>query len=247
MERNFFIVIFITLCLSIFFAYIPDFSFLFPYTAAIALIFLFMIWLFFGFKCAVVSFFLIIIFAYLQNSIPYIHALEFHLALFFLGILLVYNDIPNIFIEKINSTNKLLKNVLHGIALFVIIVVLLTVFSFIIWIFGIEPDTVNVYNKLSKIPLYLILAAVFFAPISEELFFRGFLAKKYGMLLSALAFSISHILYGSLFELLGAFLVGLVFAWYFIKENNLAVCIFAHSFYNISSLVLVFLVKIQPF
>jgi membrane protease YdiL (CAAX protease family) len=84
--------------------------------------------------------------------------------------------------------------------------------------------------------LYFLLVRVF----TEEVFFRGFLVNKAGILPSTLLFAVAHALYGSYAEVLGAFLLGLVLATAFKKTQNLLPVIAAHILYNLFALILIF-------
>ncbi len=68
--------------------------------------------------------------------------------------------------------------------------------------------------------------------IAEEVFFRGLLAKRLGVLLSSVFFAAMHVLYGSFAEVLGAFVLGLILAKAFQLNKNLYPNIFAHVAYN---------------
>ncbi len=96
-------------------------------------------------------------------------------------------------------------------------------------------DTQQVYEtlnslKLQSIPLlfYLLIVRV----TAEEIFFRGFLAKKAGIWPSSILFGLAHASYGSVAEIISTFVLGLVLAKTFLKNNNLMPNIFAHIFYN---------------
>lgn len=81
-----------------------------------------------------------------------------------------------------------------------------------------------------------LLLAVTVGPIAEEIFFRGLLSKKYGILASSAAFGLAHYFYGSVVEIAGAVSIGLLFAWYVRKTDNLVAPVFAHCAYNALSL-----------
>ncbi|MSQ30210.1 MAG: CPBP family intramembrane metalloprotease [Dehalococcoidia bacterium] len=75
------------------------------------------------------------------------------------------------------------------------------------------------------------------APLSEELFFRGFLFRAVqgraglvaGLLVSALAFAAFHLNVG---VLLPFFAVGLIFAWAYHASGSLWTPIAAHTIFN---------------
>ncbi len=76
---------------------------------------------------------------------------------------------------------------------------------------------------------YFLTVRVF----AEEVFFRGFLAKHAGALVSSVLFALAHFAYGSVVEVAGAFALGLVLAAAFGQNKNLVPNILAHFFYNL--------------
>ncbi len=80
------------------------------------------------------------------------------------------------------------------------------------------------------------------APLSEELFFRGFLFRALqgraglvpGMGLSALAFSVFHLNVGVVVPF---FAIGLIFAWAYYASGSLWTTIAAHTIFNAISFV----------
>lgn len=101
-------------------------------------------------------------------------------------------------------------------------------------------DTASVAEALGKIiavsPLliaYLFTIRVF----AEEVFFRVFLSERLGTVSSAVVFALAHIFYGSVAEVIAAFLLGLVLALVYGKVKNIIPIFFAHMAYN---LVMVF-------
>lgn len=76
--------------------------------------------------------------------------------------------------------------------------------------------------------------------ISEEIFFRGFLVPRIGALPSTILFASGHAFFGSITEIAGAFILGLVLAWFFEKNRNIFPNILAHFLYNIFAIVVFF-------
>lgn len=80
------------------------------------------------------------------------------------------------------------------------------------------------------------------APLSEEVFFRGFLFRAIhgriglaaGLILSALAFSLFHLNVGVIFPF---FLIGLIFAWAYHASGSLWTPIAAHAIFNSVSFI----------
>ena len=80
---------------------------------------------------------------------------------------------------------------------------------------------------------YFLIVRVF----AEEIFFRGFLVKYAGWFFSSVLFGLAHFAYGSIAEVLGAFVLGLLLAKAFEKNKNILPNFLAHFFYNLIFLV----------
>jgi membrane protease YdiL (CAAX protease family) len=87
-----------------------------------------------------------------------------------------------------------------------------------------------------------LLLAVTLAPFAEELFFRGYLQKKTGVVLASVVFAALHFGYGSVSEISGALLASLVLGYGLRKHGDLWACIAAHAGYNAVTLALAFAV-----
>jgi membrane protease YdiL (CAAX protease family) len=93
--------------------------------------------------------------------------------------------------------------------------------------------------------IVVVVAAVFMAPVIEELFFRGFLfgglQEGWGWVLAA---AVSSILFGmahlSPYALVPFTLVGFLFAWSFRYTGSLASSIVAHTIVNTVSVAILF-------
>ncbi len=73
--------------------------------------------------------------------------------------------------------------------------------------------------------------------VSEEVFFRGFLVKRMGVVLSSVVFALFHVGYWSFAEVIGAFALGLILAKAFQLNKNLYPNIAAHMAYNAIALI----------
>ncbi len=106
--------------------------------------------------------------------------------------------------------------------------------------FADEGQVAKVINTQGAVALFL---AVTFGPLAEELFFRGLLSRKYGILASSVAFGLAHYFYGSVVEVAGAISIGLLFSWYVRRTGNLVAPVFVHCTYNaLSMAVMLFFV-----
>lgn len=95
----------------------------------------------------------------------------------------------------------------------------------------------------NNIPLILLITAT--AGIVEELFFRAFLQtritfltknKILGILISTSLFALAHYSYGTWINMIGPFLIGLVFSVYYSKYRNIGVLIFVHFIWDFYAL-----------
>ncbi len=105
----------------------------------------------------------------------------------------------------------------------------------------IVPDVmINAYKTAQFAPL-LLLALIVVAPVSEEIFFRGFLFKgiessKLGppgaIIITALAWSVMHLQYNIL-GIAGIFVGGLLLGLARLRSNSIYPSIFMHALQNV--------------
>ncbi len=85
------------------------------------------------------------------------------------------------------------------------------------------------------------------AAFTEELIFRGYLMPRLQMFfnnnyasiaISSLLFGAMHFGYGTLFQVLGPILIGLIFAIHYQKFRNIKILIFFHFFWDFMSLMI---------
>ncbi|WP_309400555.1 CPBP family intramembrane glutamic endopeptidase [Cerasicoccus maritimus] len=92
----------------------------------------------------------------------------------------------------------------------------------------------------------LIFLAVVIAPISEELFFRGFIyrylkgqaPRLLAMIISAAFFALIHFNWMAMAPL---FLLGIVLCWAYEKNENILASIFLHGIFNANTILIIFL------
>ncbi|NYZ74924.1 CPBP family intramembrane metalloprotease [Candidatus Micrarchaeota archaeon] len=100
-------------------------------------------------------------------------------------------------------------------------------------------DTNKIAEFITSQPAWLLAAAIIAAPVAEETFFRGYLQKKTGVVLSSMVFAALHFGYGSVTEVVAAFSVSIVLGWWVRKNKLLLPAIVAHAAYNALSIALV--------
>jgi len=118
-------------------------------------------------------------------------------------------------------------------------------------------DVGKVSDVILNAPLWLAVFSFMFAPLSEEVFFRGFLfgrLRKFGgrfgskkaaligaAIVSSAVFASAHYSYGSVTEIVGAFTIGLIFVGIFVLTDSLVAVIAAHAVFNLISVCVIYL------
>ena len=85
---------------------------------------------------------------------------------------------------------------------------------------------------MAALPFWKKAVIVFTAMTVEEAFFRGFLQKRVGLVLSTMAFGIAHAGYGQPILLVGVTIVSVVIGYTFYRTKNLVPCIIAHGVFD---------------
>jgi len=99
-----------------------------------------------------------------------------------------------------------------------------------------------------------IILLVIVAPLTEELLFRGLILRGFlsrytvgkAVLASAILFGLLHL---NPWQFLGAVILGVLFAWWFVQTGSLLPCLFGHALHNAVPLILmgIFQLDIQGF
>ncbi len=112
-------------------------------------------------------------------------------------------------------------------------------------LFGIAAIALNfndqhkVSEKIVALPPLILAFAILGAPFTEELFFRGYLAMRFGIIPSSVLFGLMHFAYGSVVEVAGAFIIGLVLASSMRLTKSVTPAILAHMAYNALSITII--------
>jgi len=125
----------------------------------------------------------------------------------------------------------------HSLILYFLIFLVSSLITLIFNLFGYQ-DLGLVSIKILSVPIYYIIYLFVVRVFIEEFFFRAFLVKKIGIVLSALLFGIAHLGYSSIVEVVGAFILGLLLGYYFKKTDNIYPNIIAHFLYDASVYIL---------
>ena len=131
------------------------------------------------------------------------------------------------------------KNIAIGVLLFVLILITEMIVSIFSAITGIDLPT-NVGAVLFGMPIYFLLFTFLITPINEEIFFRGFLVPRFGIVMSALLFSVPHLIsYSSISQFVAAFIFGLLAGYFFKRSKSLYPAIVAHALINVLAIIAV--------
>lgn len=167
-----------------------------------------------------------------------------------LTIIFIVSVLAYLFIYKKESGNEVLEelgisrrsfrliHIIIGIALFALVLF----FTIIITAISIITNSVintNASQVLSGQPVWFYIFVGLISPIAEEIFFRGFLVKRIGILPSALIFGLAHTSYDSTYgvEIIAAFLFGIAAGYVFKKTKSLYPSMIGHILVNSINLV----------
>ncbi len=116
------------------------------------------------------------------------------------------------------------------------IIAYLFMLGIILNFFGIS-DQYKTIEKIESFTPFVIFAAIFIGPVSEELFFRGFLTQKFGILISSIIFALAHFAYGSYTQIIGTFGMGIILAYIYKNTKSILPCILIHFLYNLCAMI----------
>lgn len=185
---------------------------------------------------------LVVACALLDQHLAYFPSLKLQAGMLFLALYFIGDEIPQIIGRNIGSPRKIAIGVLHAAGIYMATVALLVTLVLLAnALFHYVPDNAGVLERVSGFPLYITILAFTLAPLSEELLFRGFLARRFGVVLSSLVFAVVHAGYNSLYEIAAAFLIGAVLAVYFTRTKNIVPCIIAHAIFNFVSIAVMYI------
>jgi hypothetical protein len=140
--------------------------------------------------------------------------------------------------------NQLDMSILYGLITAIIMLGLVLGIGGLLTLFGLDlEDAGNIQDiqQLFSIPTTLIL--IIFQPITEEIFYRGFLLEKiekissapYAIGVTSLLFGLAHLSTGNIYPALLTGIAGIILAILVIKTQNLTAAIIAHVLFNIAS------------
>ncbi len=108
-----------------------------------------------------------------------------------------------------------------------------------------EQQPPELVATLATLPVLLRLLISLSAGVVEELFFRGFLQRRLGILASTTFFVAGHLGYGQLFLLFGVTLLSLIYAAIVRWRRGLVAAMVAHSLFDAIQLLVVIPVALE--
>ncbi len=167
-----------------------------------------------------------------NNANRFLFALTPHLALFSVAMYFIYDkDLPST-LKKLGIPGNAKENIKYIIIGIFCFVAALIAVNLVLSSENDMKDMQKAYGLIKQFPWYIIIFAVFFAPISEELFFRAFLTARFGLVPPAILFAIAHIGYGSYVEIIVTFVLGMILGMVYKKSNSVLPSTAIHLLYN---------------
>jgi membrane protease YdiL (CAAX protease family) len=170
----------------------------------------------------------------LTSSIPLLKISVFPFLLLAMALALLWLEgkrKPRDFARALSLGARPRDSLKRGAALFAEILALLFLLSLVFTALGIN-DSRRVVEFVRAQPPETLFVAVAIAPIAEELFFRGYLQKRAGVILASVLFAALHYSYGSIAEIIAAFFISVLIGLELRKRGDLNACILAHAVYN---------------
>lgn len=139
---------------------------------------------------------------------------------------------------------------LSVLAVFVIALIIVSVLSVLVKVAGLNPMPSDRYMLLIQIlnsNRLLLIFTILTAGIVEELLFRGYLLSRLQLffknshvpvIISAVVFGLFHIGYGTLLNVIGPMLLGVLFALYYNRYKNIVPVIIAHFLYDLTIILI---------
>lgn len=194
--------------------------------------------------------FILFIIAYilLSQQRNIIAALMPHFAIFCISVYFIYEKSFSYTLKKLGIPGNIKDNLKYWLFGFISVIVFTILLGLILSHYaGVVQDSNKVHEKIKEFPIYLLVFAIFLAPISEELFFRGLLtnfSSKYlpdlvDLVPQAVLFGILHFAYGSKLEIFATFVIGLIFGYIYKRSKSLMPSILIHATYNLFSILII--------
>jgi membrane protease YdiL (CAAX protease family) len=122
-----------------------------------------------------------------------------------------------------------------GVGGWALTIVLAMIIGAILVGLGATPDNMKpspMIPWMAALPFWKKALIVFMAMTVEEFFFRGWLQKRVGLIISTIIFALAHAGYGQPLMLVGITIVSLIIGYTFYRTRNLWPCIIAHGVFD---------------
>lgn len=127
----------------------------------------------------------------------------------------------------------LVKNFFIGVGVgFLILFAVGIVNLILIQLFGLSQENMAL-SQIARLGPFFALFISLTAGISEEVFFRGFLQDKLGIIIASFLFAITHAAYGIVIQITGPFVFGLIVGFAYKKTETIITPIIAHITLNL--------------
>ena len=131
--------------------------------------------------------------------------------------------------------------------------IIIILHNFLLLLFGVDTQGESIVKLFAELdsPVWFFIVGAIFAPLVEEIFFRGFLFQgfraRYGwvtaVLLSSAIFAIAHL---DLVALIPTFILGCLLAYMYHRSNSIWPGIFLHFLVNFFGLLGAYFVSNYP-
>ena len=130
------------------------------------------------------------------------------------------------------------SNIGMGVVLFVAMLIVEFVSFAILNLYGMTAGSTNIYIFMAHSPLWFLFFVAIIVPIVIEVFFRGFLVPRIGVILSAVLFAAIYLAFDSVPLIVYALVFGLLAGYIFKRADTLYPTIIASLLSCISFVVL---------
>lgn len=101
-------------------------------------------------------------------------------------------------------------------------------------------DSSATRSSMLGLPFLALLWAVSISPLAEEMFFRGLLLQKFGIVASSALFALLHVFYGSIVNVVGAFGIAIILCYLARMRKGIVAPLIAHIVFNAFSIATAF-------
>ena len=132
-------------------------------------------------------------------------------------------------------SREVLIGLLLGVCAWAAVLLALLAAALAIYAIGGEkalPKPSAIVPWIASLPVLVRLMVSLSAGFVEEIFFRGFLQPRVGLMVSSVMFALSHFSYGLPFMIVGVFTISLVIGRSFERSGDLLPCIVAHGVFD---------------